>query len=105
MNIYTEFFFQGLDERTIKAIEARGEMSKKMSEDGPEFDPDEIADKFNIIAEATCEDIIRQRQRLGGDWAVSTISKYKILLKLLLITNFILFFRLLLRYFLEHKEI
>ena len=67
--------FQGLNEKTIKAIEARGEMSKKMSEDGPNFNPDMIADKFDIIAEATCEDIIRQRERLGGDWAVSEISK------------------------------
>merc|ERR1719189_981030 len=62
---------KGLDEKTIKAIEARGEMSKKMSEDGPNFDPDMIADKFDIIAEATCEDIIRQRERLGGDWATA----------------------------------
>ena len=66
-----------MDEKTIKAIEARGEMSKKMSEDGYNFNPDEIAEKFDIIAEATCEDIIRQRQRLGGDWAVSTILKCK----------------------------
>ena len=50
-------------------------MSKKMSEDGPNFDPAMIADKFNIIAEATCEDIIRQRERLGGDWAVSVTFK------------------------------
>ena len=64
-----------MDEKTIKAIEARGEMSKKMSEDGPNFDPAMIADKFNIIAEATCEDIIRQRERLGGDWAVSVTFK------------------------------
>merc|ERR1712038_1746517 len=42
---------KGLDEKTIKGIEARGEMSKKMSEDGPNFDPAMIADKFNIIAE------------------------------------------------------
>ena len=61
-----------MDEKTIKAIEARGEMSKKMSEDGYNFNPDEIAEKFDIIVEATCEDIIRQRRRLGGDWAVST---------------------------------
>ena len=52
-------------------------MSKKMSEDGPNFDPNMIADKFDIIAEATCEDIIRQRERLGGDWAVSvTLGRY-----------------------------
>merc|ERR1719361_2154224 len=62
---------KGLNEKTIKAIEARGEMSKKMSEDGPNFNPDMIADKFDIIAEATCEDIIRQRERLGGDWATA----------------------------------
>merc|ERR1719510_1451005 len=62
---------KGLDEKTIKAIEARGEMSKKMSEDGYNFNPDEIAEKFDIIVEATCEDIIRQRQRLGGDWATA----------------------------------
>ena len=61
-----------MNEKIIKAIEARGEMSKKMSEDGYNFNPDEIAEKFDIIVEATCEDIIRQRQRLGGDWAVST---------------------------------
>ena len=52
-------------------------MSKKMSEDGYNFNPDEIAEKFDIIVEATCEDIIRQRERLGGDWAVSTILKCK----------------------------
>ena len=43
-----------------------------------EFKAEDITEQFNIIAEATCEDIIRQRQRLGGDWAVSIISKCKI---------------------------
>ena len=65
-----------MDEKTIKAIEARGEMSKIMSDmQNNEFNAEDITEQFNIIAEATCEDIIRQRQRLGGDWAVSIISK------------------------------
>ena len=75
MNFYT-FIFQGLNENIIKAIEARGEMSKIMSEPGQEINAEDMTEPFNIIAEATCEDIIRQRQRLGGDWAVSKISKY-----------------------------
>ena len=65
-----------MNEKIIKAIEARGEMTKIMQND--EFNAEDITEQFNIIAEATCEDIIRQRQRLGGDWAVSCISKYKI---------------------------
>ena len=80
-------------------------MHNKISVPGYEFNAKDHTEQLKIILEVSCKDIIRQRQRLGGDWAVSTISKYKILLKLLLITNFILFFRLLLRYFLEHKEI
>ena len=75
MNFYT-FIFQGLNENIIKAIEARGEMSKIMSEPGQEINAEDMTEPFNIIAEATCEDIIRQRQRLGGDWAVSKISNY-----------------------------
>ena len=73
---FSYFYFQGLDEKTIKAIEARGEMSKVLQNN--EFNAEDITEQFNIIAEATCEDIIRQRQRLGGDWAVSITSKYKI---------------------------
>ena len=47
-------------------------MSKIMSDmQNNEFNAEDITEQFNIIAEATCEDIIRQRQRLGGDWAVS----------------------------------
>ena len=61
-----------MNEKIIKAIEARGEMSKIMSDmQNNEFNAEDITEQFNIIAEATCEDIIRQRQRLGGDWAVS----------------------------------
>merc|ERR1719225_899775 len=60
---------KGLDEKTIKAIEARGEMSKVLQNN--EFNAEDITEQFNIIAEATCEDIIRQRQRLGGDWATA----------------------------------
>ena len=74
--IFFYFHFQGLDEKTIKAIQARGEMSKVLQNN--EFKAEDITEQFDIIAEATCEDIIRQRQRLGGDWAVSCISKYKI---------------------------
>ena len=73
---FSYFYFQGLDEKTIKAIQARGEMSKVLQNN--EFKAEDITEQFNIIAEATCEDIIRQRQRLGGDWAVSITSKYKI---------------------------
>ena len=58
-----------MDEKTIKAIQARGEMSKVLQNN--EFKAEDITEQFDIIAEATCEDIIRQRQRLGGDWAVS----------------------------------
>ena len=75
-NEFFYFYFQGLDEKTIKAIQARGEMSKVLQNN--EFKAEDITEQFNIIAEATCEDIIRQRQRLGGDWAVSIISKCKI---------------------------
>ena len=64
-----------MDEKTIKAIQARGEMSKVLQNN--DFKAEDITEQFNIIAEATCEDIIRQRQRLGGDWAVSTILKCK----------------------------
>ena len=68
-----------MNEKIIKAIEARGEMSKIMSDmQNNEFNAEDLTEQFNIIDEATCEDIIRQRQRLGGDWAVSCISKYKI---------------------------
>ena len=67
-----------MNEKIIKAIEARGEMFKIMSDmQNDEFNAEDITEQFNIIAEATCEDIIRQRQRLGGDWAVSTILKCK----------------------------
>ena len=67
-----------MNEKIIKAIEARGEMSRIMSDmQNNEFNAEDITEQFNIIAEATCEDIIRQRQRLGGDWAVSTILKCK----------------------------
>ena len=53
-------------------------MFKIMSDmQNDEFNAEDITEQFNIIAEATCEDIIRQRQRLGGDWAVSTILKCK----------------------------
>ena len=64
-----------MDEKTINAIEARNEMQSKMAAPGYEFNPDDITEQFKIIVEASCEDIIRQRQRLGGDWAVSIISK------------------------------
>ena len=78
-------------------------MSKKMSEDGYNFNPDEIAEKFDIIVEATCEDIIRQRQRLGGDWAVSTFLNVRS--EIVFVKCFIHIFRPLLQYFLELKEI
>ena len=66
-----------MNEKTIKAIEARNEMQNKMSAPGYEFDADDITEQFSMIVDASCEDIIRQRQRLGGDWTV----KAKYLLK------------------------
>ena len=67
--------FQGLNEKTIKAIEARNDMQNKMSAPGYEFDADDITEQFSIIVDASCEDIIRQRQRLGGDWTVRKVTK------------------------------
>ena len=68
--------FQGLNEKTIKAIEARNEMQNKMSAPGYEFDADDITEQFSMIVDASCEDIIRQRQRLGGDWTVRKVKSY-----------------------------
>ena len=67
--------FQGLNEKTIKAIEARNDMQNKMSAPGYEFDADDITEQFSIIVDASCEDIIRQRQRLGGDWTVRKVTE------------------------------
>ena len=65
-----------MDEKTIKAIEARNEIHDKISAAGYEFNPDELKEQYRIILEATCEDIIRQRQRLGGNWTVSKELRY-----------------------------
>ena len=73
--------FQGLNEKTIKAIEARNDMQNKMSAPGYEFDADDITEQFSIIVDASCEDIIRQRQRLGGDWTVRKVKSYPSILK------------------------
>ena len=73
--------FQGLNEKTIKAIEARNDMQNKMSAPGYEFDADDITEQFSIIVDASCEDIIRQRQRLGGDWTVRKGKSYPSILK------------------------
>merc|ERR1712223_1946475 len=62
---------KGLNEKTIKAIESRNEMHNKMSAPGYEFDADDMTEQFSIIVDASCEDTIRQRQRLGGDWTVA----------------------------------
>ena len=67
--------FQGLNEKTIKAIEARNDMQNKMSAPGYEFDAHDITEQFSIIVDASCEDIIRQRQRLGGDWTVRKVTE------------------------------
>ena len=65
-----------MNEKTIKAIEARNDMQNKMSAPGYEFDADDITEQFSIIVDASCEDIIRQRQRLGGDWTVRKVKSY-----------------------------
>ena len=65
-----------MNEKTIKAIEARNEMQNKMSAPGYEFDADDITEQFSMIVDASCEDIIRQRQRLGGDWTVRKVKSY-----------------------------
>jgi len=66
---------KGLDEITIKAIEARNEMTAQfMPEEGTKnknLNPQELDRLLKIVADATCIDINRQRVRLGGDWTVA----------------------------------
>ena len=50
-------------------------MHNKMSAPGYEFDADDMTEQFSMIVDASCEDIIRQRQRLGGDWTVRKVTE------------------------------
>ena len=56
-------------------------MHNKMSAPGYEFDADDMTEQFSMIVDASCEDIIRQRQRLGGDWTVRKVKSYPSILK------------------------
>jgi len=64
---------KGLDEKTIASIEARSEMTAEFTtkEGMKNFDPKVIDRLFKTIADSTCIDINRQRERLGGDWTVA----------------------------------
>merc|ERR1712223_1025591 len=66
---------KGLDEKTLKGIEARSQMALAFESGTKEgmknFDRKEIDRLFTLVADATCVDINRQRERLGGDWTVA----------------------------------
>ena len=68
-------------------------MHNKISVPGYEFNAKDHTEQLKIILEVSCKDIIRQRQRLGGDWAVSIISKYQIL-KLIMLLNVYSYFQI-----------
>jgi len=61
----------GADER--RAIAAKGSKAHELRCAGEEFEEKDLEDSF----QAMCEDIMRERKRIGGDWAVACVLDYK----------------------------
>jgi len=67
---------EGVDER--RALAAKGSKAHELRCAGEEYNEKDLEESF----QAMCEDIMRQKKRVGGDWAVACVLDYKKLRKL-----------------------